>query len=83
MYEIIGFRRSTYHIEDNTYTGWTVYFVSPISSLVPDEEQGFESFKFFINESKFPDFKPVLHDSYNLYFNYYNGKQKIAGIVKS
>lgn len=82
MYEIIGFRRQTYHIEDKTYTGWMVHFCVPISSLQPEVEQGVETFKFFINEEKFPNFKPKLNDRYNLYFNYNYGKQKLADMYK-
>ena len=80
MYEIIGYRRTSYHIDDVSYTGWTVHFCTPIVSVTPEEEQGFETFKFFVNEAKFPNFKPCLHDMYYLYFNYYNGKQKLANL---
>lgn len=82
MYEIVGFRKTSYHIEDQVYTGWTVHFVVPIVSLEPEIEQGYETFRFFVNEKKFPDFEPKLHDAYDLFFNYYNGKQKLAGMNK-
>lgn len=83
MYEIIGYRRQIYHIENQVYTGWMVSFCTPcISTGSDDEACGVEVFKYFINEKKFPAFSPRLNDTYDLYFNFYNGKQKLADMHK-
>lgn len=81
MYEIIGFRPAQYSIDGNMFTGWQVSFCIPMT-MQSELGQGVDVFSFFINSAKYQDFTPVLHDCYELYFSYFNGKRKIAGMHK-
>lgn len=81
MYEIIGFRRAQYSIDGSTFVGFQVSFCIPMT-MQDDSGQGVDVFSFFINSAKFADFVPQLHDCYDLYFSYFNGKRKIAGMHK-
>lgn len=86
IYEVIGYRRAVYTVDERSYHGFQVSFCIPMTAQATGEVgtdlDGVDVFSFFVNKDKFPDFVPELNDQYDLFFNYYNGKRKLAQMYK-
>lgn len=67
MYEIVGYR----YVDMNTTEGGKVrgYSCFILNHEIQDGLEGAEAIKVFFSSDKFPDFKPVLKQTYDLRFN--------------
>lgn len=67
MYEIVGYRL----VDMNTTEGGKVrgYSCFILNKLPQAGLEGVEAIKVFFSSDKFPDFKPVLKQTYDLRFN--------------
>ena len=67
MYEVVGFKRTQFQARDNgqTISGWTIHVQFEDPNVT-----GYAGDRFFLSDGKC-DYKPVVGDRINVYYNKY------------